>query len=320
MSDFKNDEDMTSAVVPEKPFSIKTMMPESDWDVELVELAYEHIPIPFVEKTTLSNDLIEPVAANLSRILSDAHAWDITGNNLIRVANNIEINARRLGRDWNGAAADAFANGLAAGWIAPLIAGGGICKLISKGLKTVYHGCAEAIGALATKLVPAIVRMLEKIAIKAVPGVGWAWELVESLVNWEVPYKDEIEKVVGMIGLVIQTHEAVEKLTALINKYKAAFEGFMDLLNSLGSIDAVGPSGASVVGMVKDMKAIGEATEAYYGEIETDEDGNVVRNDDGTLKLKKSEHTAAIESIKTATEDIKDRLDRTGDKARKGKL
>ena len=170
--------------------------------------------------------LIAPVTGDWARIAANGEAWRNVGDAVEQISVNLSDNVDKLGRYWDGEAADAFRRHIEVAWFAGLYAEGAVAKTIAKGFTFVAEEseklCQEALD-LITKLVN---KLLSAIATLAIPVVGEARAIKLVWDAYQI-----YEAIMGIYEAVKATIAAMEKLVAALGDIKHAVESIKNVRN-----------------------------------------------------------------------------------------
>lgn len=288
------------------------------WADGLINWVYEQI-----RGESLVAEIIEPISAGFPRLHANASAWKHSGRNFAKIADNLHYNSRLLTRKhWQGDAAEAFRTGIAGYW-AGLNGIAGVCFVVGEGFEALYKACLAAAKHIVRVVLPQILSLLRKIAAKFAPAVGQLWELIESALNWEVPYLRYVEMVEELVNDVRRTITAIEDVMGMFAAYMGVIESAGSIVGQLADMDpdGVGPSGADVVAMGKTMKQAAEHVTAITGKPERDEKGQYKRDKDGNIILAggSATHRGVVREAKQAGQKIHQRIDAEVHKRRKNR-
>lgn len=234
----------------------------------------------------------------------------------------MHYNSRILTRKhWEGEASEAFSSGIGGYW-AGLNGVAALCFVIGKGFDALYEACLKAAKHIVNKILPNILSLLRRIATKFAPVIGQAWEFLESLFEWEIPYARYIQMITVAVEEVIGMIDAVKEVVDTFNAYKGVVESAGSIIEQMADMDpdGVGPSGADLVAMGKTMKQAGEHVTEITGKPEKDpKTGQYKRDKDGNLILTggSKTHRGAVREAKKAAGEIRQKVDEQINRSRK---
>ena len=164
--------------------------------------------------TTLTQQFIEPLTGDFSKMTADATAWRNIGETIKAVSVVMTENEKVLGQFWTGPAAHAHKMYVDLGWKAGLAAEAGIAELIAKG----FDLLAETSKKLALKALDLLKQLINKLlrmaAEACIPIAGWVADAIEGVATI-IPLIDALISIVDMIK------DIIEKVGDLWNSLKA---------------------------------------------------------------------------------------------------
>lgn len=270
----------------------------------------DRLGVSAIRGKSLVEEIIDPITGGFPRLHANAAAWKHTGKSLAKIADNLNYNARVLtGNHWEGEAADAFRSGIGDYWTG-LNGVAGICFIVGEGFEALYRACEQAALYVAEKVLPRILSLLRKIAMKFAPGVGQAWEFLEALMELEIPYVRYVQMIEEAVGQVTEIIGKIEALVKSFNAYTSVIESAGSIVAQMANLDphGVGPSGADVVRMGLTMKQAGEHVIELTGRPEKDpKTGQYRRDNDGNLILKggSKTHEGIVRKVKEVSGDMR---------------
>jgi hypothetical protein len=318
-ANYKNESEVIQPDVDVPDDWVAEAISELGWADEAINWVYEQI-----RGKSLVEEIIDPINGGFPRLKANADAWRDSGKNFAKIADNLQYNARILTRQhWDGEASDAFMSGIGGYW-AGLNGVAAVCFVVAKGFEALYTVCLKAAKHIVSKILPQILSLLRRIASKFIPLVGQAWELIESLIEWEVPYAKYVDMIHDAVEQVIGMIQAIEDVVQTFNAYKGVIESAGSIVEQMADMnpDGVGPSGADVVAMGKTMKQAADHVTEITGKPEKDKKtGEYKRDEDNNVILKggSKTHRGLVREATEAAGKIRQRVDAEIDKRRKGK-
>lgn len=230
---------------------VQDLVKDAGVEVLAVEWVYQKIT-----GTTLTQQFIEPLTGDFSKMSADAVAWRNIGETMKALSGVMSGNEKVLGEHWTGPASLAHKAYVDLGWKAGLAAEAGIAELIAKG----FDLLAETSKKLAAKALDLLKSLIDRLLVMAaeacVPIAGWVADALTAL-SEIIPLIDALIAIIDMIK------DIIEKVGDLWNSLKdigSQLAKIKDVQN-VGDLFDIGKNIAGDVGDIKDdAKSIGDST------------------------------------------------------------
>lgn len=207
---------------------IQQLVKDAGVEVLAVEWIFQKIT-----GTTLTQQFIEPITGDFSKMSADAEAWRNIGASMKAFSAVMTDNEKVLSDHWTGPAALAHKAYVDIGWKAALMAEAGIASLIGKGFD-LLSDTSEKLAAKALDLLKSLIdRLLVMAAEACVPIAGWIADALTAL-------SELLPLINALIAIIDMITDIVEKVG--------------DLWNSLKDM-------GSQLAKIKDIKSLGDAME-----------------------------------------------------------
>ncbi|GAB3143425.1 hypothetical protein [Amycolatopsis sp. NPDC004378] len=221
---------------------VQDLVKDAGVEVLAVEWVYQKIT-----GTTLTQQFIEPLTGDFSKMSADAVAWRNIGETVKALSVVMSENEKVLGEHWTGPASLAHKAYIDLGWKAGLAAEAGIAELIAKGFDLLSE-TSKKLAAKALDLLKSLIdRLLVMAAEACVPIAGWVADAITAL-SEIIPLIDALISIIDMIK------DIVEKVGDLWNSLKdigSQLAKIKDVQN-VGDLFDIGKGIAGDVGDVKD--------------------------------------------------------------------
>ncbi|QWF78871.1 hypothetical protein [Amycolatopsis sp. CA-230715] len=218
--------------------------------------------------------LLTPIAGDFNRIRANGEAWGVAAQMYWATEHNLLANSVTLvGRDWHGAAADAFIGLTKAVWAGALYVAKSCCEWMQKGFIKLAD-LAIKIATRCVQLLEKIFDLLAKLGKKLVPVAGQLKSIWDLLTDGEIPYVDEIGDLIDLVEEVLGLYSSLEELVKGINGYLDQIGAIADAVGkvpSIGSMNDAAEVGRQLQESKKKMdenrKKIDEASQQIDGKL-----------------------------------------------------
>lgn len=221
---------------------VQDLVKDAGVEVLAVEWVYQKIT-----GTTLTQQFIEPLTGDFSKMSADATAWRNIGETMKAFSVVMSENEKVLGEHWTGPAALAHRAYVDLGWKAGLAAEAGIAELIAKG----FDLLAETSKKLAAKALDLLKSLIDRLLVMAaeacVPIAGWVADAITAL-SEIIPLIDALISIIDMIKDII---EKVGELWDSLKDIGSQLAKIKDV-HSVGDLVDIGKGIAGDVGDIKD--------------------------------------------------------------------
>lgn len=233
-----------------------------------------------------TDSIISPLAGNYKSIEANGEAWKSVGKNLGLLAGNMGTNATTLATEfWQGEASAAFKDFLDVYWNKGAVwAGEELGKFVATGFSKIADA-SKRIAAVAIKGINTIIRAAVRIASKAIPIVGWAWTVIQSLAKFIGSWfgididdlYDDIMEIYNTAQLVFDLFTKIDEVVNTMKEYFATLEELVDTVKQIPEIDNFADAAAARDSIAEHKQALDEQ--------KTDLDKQLGEADDALGKL-----------------------------------
>jgi hypothetical protein len=264
---------------------IEALIQDAGVEVLAVEWVYQKLT-----GTTLTQQFIEPITGDFSKISADAQAWRNISESMKAFSVVMSENEKVLGESWTGPAALAHRAYVDIGWKAGLAAEAAIAELIAKG----FDLLADTSRKLAAKALDLLKSLIDRLLVMAaeacVPIAGWIADAITAL-SEILPLIDALISIVEMIK------DIVEKVGDLWNSLKDIGSQLARIkdVQGIGDLADIGKSIAGDVGDIKDDATIikDDASEIGKTAKEATGRGDDDEPDEDDRKHRPGDHTSS---------------------------
>ncbi|MER6900325.1 hypothetical protein, partial [Amycolatopsis sp. NPDC000740] len=228
---------------------VQALVKDAGVEVMAVEWVYQKFT-----GTTLTQQFIEPLTGDFSKMSADAEAWRNISEAMKAFSEVMVANEKTVSDSWHGMASLEHKAYVQAGWRAGLAAEAGIASLIAKGFD-LLSDTSKKLAAKALDLLKSLIdRLLVMAAEACVPIAGWIADAITAL-----------SELLPLINALISI---IEMIQDIITKVQDIWNSIKDIGSQLQKIKDVGSIGDLVdiakniggdVGDIKDnAKGIGQ--------------------------------------------------------------
>lgn len=189
-------------------------------------------------------------------------------------------------------------------WLPATLAAEKVCRFIGKGFEKLGDACIAAGKKIVEELVPRILKLIRRIAMRATPAVGWLGALIEGIVEGKLPILAEIDMIKASVKQILSLHETIGNLVSVAENYVKGAQAIMDLVLTIPNLDG-GSDLYTAREMGRKFDQGVKAYETYAGKVKKDKDGNVIEDEQGRPEREKSQHDKAMADMERELGKIK---------------
>lgn len=232
---------ITPKVITPAKTNLGDVMQGNRWASDAVNWFYKEVIGQFFDTggKDLYDLLIEPISGDFNRIKANGDAWKDVGDLFWKMGGNISENAADLTKsDWTGSAATAFFQQMNVVWTSAFLTIQGVCGLLQKG----FNAIGDVSIKIATKcanLLNTVLNEIAKLAVKAIPVVGWLGSLVEFVASdfKDFPYVSDINAIITLIKDAIALQQLIKTLVDTGQKVYQGLSQALDAIKQLPTVD-----------------------------------------------------------------------------------